>query len=119
MGIASVLYVALAPTHVGQLMIDSIVHTMTIAGLNEPAVPGACLARFEEIFAAARDERIQYGALVPATVYSCVKLGVGIICDNKTMVGKPELGRWYGGEGVAQVWKRVLLVGDVMAQEPT
>ncbi len=87
-------------------MIDSLVHTMTIAGRNEPAISGACLAGFEEIFAAARDERIQYGALVPATVDSCGHLGVGIVGDNKTMVGKPELGRWYGGESFAQVRKR-------------
>ncbi len=106
MGVASVLYIALAPTSVGRLMIDSLVHTMTIAGRNGPAVPGACLAGLDDIFAAASDERIQYGALVPATFNSCGHLGVGLVGGDHPGVGKPELGRWYGGDCSAELKSR-------------
>jgi hypothetical protein len=106
MGVASVLYIALAPTNVGRLMIDSLVHTMTIAGRNEPAVPGACLAGFDDIFAAAGDERIQYGALAPATFNSCGHLGVGMVGGDHPVVRKPELGRWYGGGCSAELRSR-------------
>jgi hypothetical protein len=96
MAIASVLYVTLVPNTVGRVMIDSLVHTMTITGRNEPAIPGVCLAGFDEIFAAASDERVHYGVLVLAIVASCGYLGVSVVSGDKPKLGKLELGRWYG-----------------------
>ncbi len=92
MGGAAVPYVALAPTHVGRLMIDSLVHTLTVARRGEPAVAGACLAGLDDMVATAAEERLQYGAPVIATFSTCGQLGVGAVGADKSAFRKPELG---------------------------
>jgi hypothetical protein len=106
MGMAFVVYIALVPTGVDHLMVSLLVHTMTVASRNGPAVPGACLASIEDIFAAASDERIQYGALVPAMFNSIGNLGVGVVSGHHPCVGKLEQGMWYGGDSLAELRNR-------------
>lgn len=97
-GITAVLYLALVPTDLGRLMIDSLVHTLTIGRKGEPAISGACMADLDDIFDVAGDEWIQYGVLKPATDENTSgHMGIALMDANEVPLGKPEKGRWYGG----------------------
>ncbi|PKX91183.1 uncharacterized protein P174DRAFT_506714 [Aspergillus novofumigatus IBT 16806] len=51
----------------GRLTRDSLVHSLTVAGPNGPAIKGACLASLEEILDKAGDEKLKFGVLLAAT----------------------------------------------------
>lgn len=94
----------------GRLMRDSLVHSLTVAGPNGPAVRGACLASLEDVLDKAGDETIRYGTLVNATDSLSGHLGFAdetpspkiYSGSSSTGVGKPVPGMWYGGYGHIQ-----------------
>ncbi|OAG09899.1 uncharacterized protein CC84DRAFT_1193532 [Paraphaeosphaeria sporulosa] len=51
----------------GRLARDSLIHSLTVAGPNGPAIQGACLASLEEILDKAGDEKLKYGTILEAT----------------------------------------------------
>jgi hypothetical protein len=56
MGGTVVLYVALAPMYMSRLMLNTPVHTLTVAGHGKPAIASACLASLDIISATATKE---------------------------------------------------------------
>ena len=83
------------------------VHSLTVAGPNGPAIKGACLASLDEILDEAGDEKLKFGVLLAATDSLCGHLGFAeqpLAPGSResapiTTVGKPVSGRWYGGQG--------------------
>ncbi|KAH8587757.1 hypothetical protein B0O99DRAFT_640980 [Bisporella sp. PMI_857] len=91
----------------GRLTRDSLVHSLTVAGPNGPAIKGACLASLDEILDKAGDEKLKFGVLLEATDSVSGHLGFAEqpLAPGShggtpvTTVGKPVPGRWYGGYG--------------------
>ncbi|KAH3487395.1 hypothetical protein KXW24_006135 [Aspergillus fumigatus] len=78
-GLVCLVYLTLSSSGAcGRLTKDSLVHSLTVAGPNGPAIKGACLASLEEILDKAGDERLKFGVLLAATEstsYKCWKTG--------------------------------------------
>ncbi|KAF7174363.1 hypothetical protein CNMCM5623_007013 [Aspergillus felis] len=67
-GLGCLIYLSLCSSGAcGRLTRDSLVHSLTVAGPNGPAIKGACLASLEEILNKAGDEKLQFGVLLAAT----------------------------------------------------
>ncbi|KAH1747548.1 hypothetical protein KXX41_000567 [Aspergillus fumigatus] len=59
-GLVCLVYLTLSSSGAcGRLTKDSLVHSLTVAGPNGPAIKGACLASLEEILDKAGDERLK------------------------------------------------------------
>ncbi|RPA85790.1 hypothetical protein BJ508DRAFT_373369 [Ascobolus immersus RN42] len=97
----------------GRLTRDSIVHSLTVAGPNGPAIKGACMAGLKDILLKAGDERLHFGVLVAGTQTTSGHLGFAervVLPGSHEGVhvgvkGMPEKGMWYGGVG--EVRKRI------------
>ncbi|KAH8667925.1 hypothetical protein BGZ60DRAFT_469947 [Tricladium varicosporioides] len=74
----------------GRLTRDSLVHSLTVAGPNGPAIKGGCLASLDEILDKAGDEKLKFELPLVRGPYESTPV---------TTVGKPVPGRWYGGQG--------------------
>lgn len=107
-GLVCLVYLTLSSSGAcGRLTKDSLVHSLTVAGPNGPAIKGACLASLEEILDKAGDERLKFGVLLAATESVSGHLGfaeqpLAVGSHERrpvTNVGKPVPGRWYGGQG--------------------
>ncbi|KAH7333503.1 hypothetical protein BKA65DRAFT_564849 [Rhexocercosporidium sp. MPI-PUGE-AT-0058] len=90
-GLGCLVYLSLCNSGAcGRLTRDSLVHSLTVAGPNGPAIKGACLASLDEILDQAGGEKLKFEQpLAPGSHES----------SPVTTVGKPVPGRWYGGEG--------------------
>ncbi|GFF96283.1 hypothetical protein IFM47457_10799 [Aspergillus lentulus] len=67
-GLGCLVYLSLCSSGAcGRLTRDSLVHSLTVAGPNGPAIKGACLASLEEILDKAGDEKLKFGVLLAAT----------------------------------------------------
>ncbi|KAF4176794.1 hypothetical protein CNMCM7927_003784 [Aspergillus lentulus] len=67
-GLGCLVYLSLCRSGAcGRLTRDSLVHSLTVAGPNGPAIKGACLASLEEILDKAGDEKLKFGVLLAAT----------------------------------------------------
>lgn len=90
----------------GRLVRDSLVHSLTVAGPQGPAVKGACLASLEDILEKAGDERVRYGVTLEASDMVSGHLGFAeqVLEPTSyqampiTVLGRPVPGRWYGGQ---------------------
>jgi hypothetical protein len=107
-GLGCLVYLSLCSSGAcGRLTRDSLVHSLTVAGPNGPAIKGACLASLEEILDKAGDEKLKFGVLLAATDSVSGHLGFAEQplapgsheSTPVTTVGKPVPGRWYGGQG--------------------
>jgi hypothetical protein len=100
----------------GRLTRDSLVHSLTVAGPNGPAIKGACLASLDEILDKAGDEKLKFGVLLEAMDSVSGHLGFAeqpLALGSResipvTTVGKPVPGRWYGGQGNLRKKKPIL-----------
>ncbi|KFZ00760.1 hypothetical protein V500_00951 [Pseudogymnoascus sp. VKM F-4518 (FW-2643)] len=67
-GLGCLVYLSLCSSGAcGRLARDSLVHSLTVAGPNGPAINGACLASLDEILDKAGDEELKFGVLLEAT----------------------------------------------------
>lgn len=107
-GLGCLVYLSLCSSGAcGRLARDSLVHSLTVAGPNGPAIKGACLASLDEILDKAGDEELKFGVLLGATDsvsghlgFSGQPLAPGSHQSTPVAtVGKPVPGRWYGGQG--------------------
>jgi hypothetical protein len=107
-GLGCLVYLCLCSSGAcGRLSRDSLVHSLTVAGPNGPAIKGACLASLDEILDKAGDEKLKFGVLLEATDSVSGHLGfakqpLALGSHERTpvtIVGKPVPGRWYGGQG--------------------
>ena len=105
-GLGCLVYLSLCSSEAcGRLTRDSLVHSLTVAGPNGPAIKGACLASLDEILDKAGDEKLKFGVLLEATDSVSGHLGFAEQplapgsheSTPVTTVGKPVPGRWYGG----------------------
>jgi hypothetical protein len=108
-GMGCLIYLSLCNSGAcGRLTRDSLVHSLTVAALNGPAIRGACLASLDEILDKAGDEKLKFGVLLEATDSLSGHLGFAEQPSTPesreripiTIVGAPVPGRWYGGQGV-------------------
>lgn len=106
-GLGCFIYLSLCSSEsCGRLTRDSLVHSLTVAGPNGPAIKGACLASLEDILDKAGDEKLKFGVLLEATDLVSGHLGFAEQPLTPgyhertpvTTVGKPVPGRWYGGQ---------------------
>ncbi|GFF82199.1 hypothetical protein IFM53868_03392 [Aspergillus udagawae] len=104
-GLGCLIYLSLCSSGAcGRLTRDSLVHSLTVAGPNGPAIKGACLASLDEILDKAGDEKLKFGVLLAATDSVSGHLGFAEQplapgsheSTPVTTVGKPVPGRWYG-----------------------
>ncbi|KFZ18764.1 hypothetical protein V501_01011 [Pseudogymnoascus sp. VKM F-4519 (FW-2642)] len=107
-GLGCLVYLSLCSSGAcGRLARDSLVHSLTVAGPNGPAIKGACLASLDEILDKAGDEELKFGVLLEASDsvsghlgFSGQPLAPGSHQSTPVAtVGKPVPGRWYGGQG--------------------
>jgi len=107
-GLGCLVYLSLCRSGAcGRLTRDSLIHSLTVAGPNGPAIKGACLASLDEILDNAGDEKLKFGVLLEATDSASGHLGFAEqpVAPGPhgstpiTTVGKPVPGRWYGGQG--------------------
>jgi hypothetical protein len=107
-GLGCLVYLSLCNSGAcGRLTRDSLVHSLTVAGPNGPAIKGACLASLDEILDKAGGEKLKFGVLLEATGSVSGHLGFAEQplaprsheSSPVTTVGKPVPGRWYGGQG--------------------
>ncbi|KAH9207528.1 hypothetical protein DL95DRAFT_482682 [Leptodontidium sp. 2 PMI_412] len=107
-GLGCLVYLSLCNSGAcGRLTRDSLVHSLTVAGPNGPAIKGACLASLDEILDKAGGEKLKFGVLLEATGSVDGHLGFAEQplapgsheSSPVTSVGKPVPGRWYGGQG--------------------
>ncbi|KAL5387288.1 hypothetical protein PMIN02_008170 [Paraphaeosphaeria minitans] len=107
-GLGCLVYLSLWSSRVcGRLVRDSLVHSLTVAGPNGPAIHGACLASLEEILHKAGDEKLKFGTILEATDSLSGHLGFAgehylpatFHGTSMMSIGKPVPGRWYGGIG--------------------
>jgi hypothetical protein len=107
-GLGCLVYLSLCNSGAcGRLTRDSLVHSLTVAGPNGPAIKGACLASLDEILDKAGGEKLKFGVLLEATDSVSGHLGfaeqpLAPRSHESTpvaTVGKPVPGRWYGGQG--------------------
>ncbi|RPA84044.1 hypothetical protein BJ508DRAFT_317657 [Ascobolus immersus RN42] len=62
--VACILYLSLARCNsLGRLTRDSLIHSLTVAGPQGPAIKGACMAGLDDIVEKAGDERLLFGVL--------------------------------------------------------
>ncbi|PVH91963.1 hypothetical protein DM02DRAFT_722236 [Periconia macrospinosa] len=67
----------------GRLTRDSLVHSLTVAGPNGPAIKGACLASLDEVLDKAGDEKLKFGR----TPWVCRTASrTGILRDTREVV---------------------------------
>ncbi|KFZ23243.1 hypothetical protein V502_02279 [Pseudogymnoascus sp. VKM F-4520 (FW-2644)] len=103
-GLGCLVYLSLCSSGAcGRLARDSLVHSLTVAGPNGPAINGACLASLDEILDKAGDEELKFGVLLEATDSVSGHLGfsgqpLAPGSHPVATVGKPVPGRWYGGQ---------------------
>ncbi|KAF2467153.1 uncharacterized protein BDR25DRAFT_395316 [Lindgomyces ingoldianus] len=71
LGLGSLLYlVAAENSTLGRLMRDSLVHSLTIGGINGPGIPNSCMAGLETVLDVVGETRRVYGVVTQSTTSS-------------------------------------------------
>ncbi|KAF4211377.1 hypothetical protein CNMCM8980_002223 [Aspergillus fumigatiaffinis] len=97
-GLGCLVYLSLCSSGAcGRLTRDSLVHSLTVAGPNGPAIKGACLASLEEILDKAGDEKLKFGVLLAATdslaLAEISVLRVDVQSEGRYDEGRPVLSK--------------------------
>ena len=97
LGVGSVLYLITAKNQgLGRLMRDSLVHSLTIDGINGPGIPNACMAGLQTVLNAVGKEKLVYEVITQAVPGYLGHLAIRNASIPRTSYTFPIPGYWYG-----------------------
>jgi len=98
LGVGSVLYLIWAADQgLGRLMRDSLVHSLTVGGIDGPGIPNACMAGLGHVLDVAGKEKVVYEVVVQAAPGYSGHLAIQNVSLPRTSYPSPIPGFWYGG----------------------
>ena len=99
LGISAVVYLIVAENEgLGRLMRDSLVHSLTVAGVQGPGIPNACMAGLQTVLDVVGKEKLVYEVVTQAIPGYLGHLAIQNASIPRIRYTLPMSGYWYGAQ---------------------